>query len=156
MQSGTLLQEIITALILYIQAEVGVIGVIPNPEVVFLPQKQLEALACEDADCNNVHGWFSYNDGTIYMALDNDIHRNLYDRSILLHELVHYIQDHQEKPRLGGACNTWKAREIEAYEVQYKWLRHNRVPIRTPGYNTRLAQLENMDCPNEPESGGVP
>ncbi len=146
MQSGPLLQEIITALILYIQAELGIIGVIPNPAVTFLPQVQLEARACGGASCGNVHGWFSYNDGAIYMALDNDVYTNLYDRSILLHELVHYLQDHQEKPRLNNACETWKAREVEAYGVQYKWLRHNRVPLRTRSYNTLLAEFDGLGC----------
>ena len=146
MQSQALLHEIAAALILYIQAELGVVGVIPAPEITFLPQEQLEELACPGSACRNAHGLFSYKDSAIYMGLDNDVYNNLYDRSILLHELVHYIQHHQEKPRLENDCETWKAREVQAYGIQYRWLRHHRVPIRTPGYNVQLAQFESVDC----------
>ena len=146
MQSNSLLHEIITALILYIQAELGIIGIIPPPEVTFVPQEQLKTLTSCTGGCRNLHGWFSYTHNAIYMGLDNDVYGNLYDRSVLLHELVHYIQHHQEKPRLDNECETWKAREIQAYGVQYKWLRHNRVPIRPPSYNTRLAHFKSIDC----------
>ncbi len=130
---------------LHAQAEMGVSGAIPNPPIRFLPQEEIAAQACDNG-CSNVHGWFSYKDHIVYLALDGDIYGNMYDRSILLHELVHYIQDRQGTPRMQNECKTWKAREAQAYEIQYRWLRRNGVPVRTPAYNVLLAGFESMNC----------
>lgn len=152
--NASVLHEIVTALIFYIQAEAGLFGAaIPVPEVKFLPQQELAARAC-NGRCNNVHGWFSYEDGVVYMALDTDVRWNLHDRSILLHELVHHVQHHRDSPRLHNDCATWKARELEAYDVQHRWLYHKRVPVRTRAYNSLLAGFSNINCDGYAEHAG--
>ncbi len=147
MNSTALLQEIVTALVLYIQATLGVTGEIPNPAVNFLPQEKIAMRACGE-DCGNVRGWFSYQDSAVYMTLDSDVLGNMYDRSILLHELVHHVQQHIDLPRLHNDCETWKAREKQAYEVQYRWLYQNRIPVRTQTFNSLLAGFSGIDCGN--------
>lgn len=145
MNSAALLQETVTALILYIQATMGVSGAVPNPEVKFLPQEEISLRAC-DGDCSNVRGWFSYRDNVVYMPLDSDVLGNMLDRGILLHELVHYVQHLVDSPRLHNHCATWKARENQAYGIQHRWLYQNRIPVRTQAFNALLVGFTNMDC----------
>ena len=140
MNSAALLQETVTALVLYIQATLGVTGEIPDPEVKFLPQEEIAMRAC-GGRCGNVRGWFSYQDNAVYITLDSDVLGNMHDRSILLHELVHHVQHHIDFPRLRNDCATWKAREKQAYGVQYGWLYRNRIPVRTQTFNTLLAHI---------------
>ncbi len=145
MNSAALLQETITALVLYVQATLGVTGAIPAPEVKFLPQEEIAMRACGER-CSNVEGWFSYRDNVVYMRLDSDVLGNMYDRGILLHELVHHVQHHLDSPRLHNDCATWKAREKQAYGVQYDWLYRNRIPVRTQTFNPLLVGFSNLDC----------
>ena len=107
--------------------------------------------ACSE-HCRNVRGWFSYQDNAVYITLDSDVLGNMYDRSILLHELVHYVQHHIDSPRLHNDCATWKAREKQAYKVQYDWLYRNRVPMRAQTFNTLLAGFSGIGCDS---AGGV-
>ena len=145
MHSGALLQETITALVLYIQATLGVTGAIPNPEVKFMPQEEIAMRACGE-HCSNVRGWFSYRDNVVYMTLDSDVLGNMYDRGVLLHELVHHVQHHRDSPRLHNDCATWKAREWQAYGIQYDWLHQNRVAVKTQTFNTLLVGFSRLDC----------
>ena len=58
------------------------------------------------------------------IILDESLHpeTNMFDRSILLHELVHYIQDMSGYYGNADACNRWFHRELNAYEIQNRYL----------------------------------
>lgn len=140
-----MLQEIVAALILYIQTALSVPGAVPSPEIKFLPQEEIALRACGE-QCTNVRGWFSYHDNSVYMTLDSDVLGNMYDRGVLLHELVHHVQHHRNSPRLHNDCATWKARERQAYGVQYEWLYENRIPVRTQTFNALLLGFTSLDC----------
>src|SRR3954452_7320904 len=43
--------------------------------------------------------------------------------SILVHELTHFLQIRSETTDVAMTCDLWSAREREAYDVQYAWLR---------------------------------
>jgi hypothetical protein len=55
--------------------------------------------------------------------------------SILVHELTHYLQIKAAGANVALDCDVWSAREREAYDVQYHWLR-NQAP------NMRVFSLE--------------
>jgi hypothetical protein len=64
-----------------------------------------------------------YKDNKIYMVVNTvtDIYnQDLIAKSILVHEMVHYLQDNVGKRAID--CKTWVANEDEAYEIQTKYL----------------------------------
>lgn len=57
-------------------------------------------------------------------------------RSILLHELIHFLQ-WKATGRVAQGCAEWLRRESQAYEVQFAWLSRQtkgerRFPLRRP------------------------
>ena len=132
---------------LFIQSMTATVGIdLPPPEISILPQQQLAQKACGNFDCD-VYGWFSNADKVVYMSQNQDFVNDLHARSVLLHELVHYAQDRWKAPTMINACLTWKARELQAYDIQYEWLRLHRVRVPTLSFNTVLLNYENVRCP---------
>lgn len=96
------------------------------PTLVYLPSTVLRSKACS-SPCPVL----AYYAGGREIYLDHSLNPlvSLFDRSILLHELVHYLQAQQEDEvrALEGAgpglrCRIWYAREYEAYAVQQRFL----------------------------------
>lgn len=59
----------------------------------------------------------------VYVDEKLDIESNAFDRSILLHELVHHLQRRTGKfEPVRGACHRKNAEELEAYEIQNRYL----------------------------------
>jgi hypothetical protein len=54
---------------------------------------------------------------------DLDVVNDEYARSILLHELVHHAQALLAKYEDLSLCESWKSSEVEAYDIQGKYLR---------------------------------
>jgi hypothetical protein len=50
--------------------------------------------------------------------------------SILVHELTHFLQIKSTSGPVALTCDLWSAREREAYDVQYRWLRNQAPNIR--------------------------
>jgi hypothetical protein len=50
--------------------------------------------------------------------------------SILVHELTHFLQIKSEITPVKLTCEIWSAREREAYDVQYHWLRNQAPNMR--------------------------
>ena len=121
------------------------IATLPLPEVHFISRKDLSDKACPTDYCDAI-GWFPNKEDIVYLAADQDVMHDLNARSILLHELVHYVQHKIGSPVGENECLTWKAREMQAYGIQYHWLRVNRVRVGTPAYNLRLASYSRMTC----------
>jgi len=63
--------------------------------------------------------------------------------SILVHELTHFLQIRSASGPVVLTCDLWSAREREAYDVQYHWLR-NQAP------NIRVFTLEAERLPIDP------
>jgi len=64
-----------------------------------------------------------YLDGKgIYLRDDLDVVNDLKARSILLHELVHHVQQESGKFASLSPCEKWFAREDEAYRIQNAYL----------------------------------
>lgn len=110
------------------------------PRLVYLPSAQLRAQACS-VPCPVL----AYYAGGRDIFLDHSLNPliSLFDRSVVLHEMVHYLQAQQvdEMRTLEAAgprerCRIWYAREREAYAIQQNFLTlvHSRASAgRVPG-----------------------
>ena len=81
---------------------------------------------------------YAYFDPKMGILLDQrlDPVNDLNARSILLHELVHFVQ-WRSAGRNPRSCDEWLKRESEAYDIQFKWLSRQprgqrRFPVRRP------------------------
>jgi hypothetical protein len=90
------------------------------PEVVLVSHPELERMAC-DGPCA-VYGWFP-GGKTIYLDDRLDPVHKTVDAGILVHELVHFLQQESGRFTDRDNCNDWVRREQEAYRVQNRWLR---------------------------------
>jgi hypothetical protein len=116
------------------------------PSVFQLPQAAIEARVC-DEPCNVIAAYIPY-DG-IYLAENLDPVQQAVDRSILLHELVHYLQQgHPKFAHLTG-CERERAKEQEAYEIQNAYLATLKVGRRAVFYDGEFdcSGTESMHTP---------
>jgi len=74
--------------------------------------------------------------------------------SILVHELTHFLQIKSEVVPAALTCDLWNAREREAYDVQYRWLRMQAPNIRVYSFEAR--RLNDPILPNCPEVRPLP
>ena len=90
------------------------------PELQYKPHRFFVDIACDRHEKCDVVAWYN-NDGIIF--LDDRLRENTdaFTRSVVVHELVHYLQD------ISGEydemdCNLYAKREREAYSVQRQYL----------------------------------
>ena len=105
------------------------------PTITYLNSAELSKLAC-DSKCT-VLGHY-HGGSTIYLDDKLKPETNLFDRSVLLHEMVHYVQQINLPPSktdlsLQEKCVLWYSREREAYAVQEAFLIMVASPVRA-GY----------------------
>jgi len=91
----------------------------PPPPVSIVPGNFLAERFC-DGPCT-IRGAYVSGEGVL-LAASLDIDANPLDRSVLLHELVHFLQDTNRRFAEDGPCDRWRDREIEAYRVQDQYL----------------------------------
>lgn len=96
------------------------------PEVAFLPHAELERRACE-GPCA-IYGWFPPG-RVVYLDERLDPVGNVQARGVLVHELVHFLQQESGTYLNPDSCSEWSAREAEAFHVQFRWLAQQRVPV---------------------------
>ncbi|MDQ3260260.1 MAG: hypothetical protein M3Q00_05660 [Pseudomonadota bacterium] len=89
------------------------------PEVRQVPHAEIEAMACQRA-CR-VRAIYLPHRG-IYLDDNLDIEHNEFDRSILLHELVHHAQAVTGRYEDLTLCQSWELSELEAYRIQDAYL----------------------------------
>jgi hypothetical protein len=89
------------------------------PTIYRVPHAELERYVC-GAHCS-IQAWYRSGDG-IYLDDSLKPETNLFHRSILLHEMVHYFQDQAGEYGNMDACNRWFHREIDAYTIQNRYL----------------------------------
>ena len=90
------------------------------PEIVFKNHDFFVAEACGGNSRCEAVAWYN-NDGTIFLDERLRGHTDAYTRSVVVHELAHYLQD------LSGDysemdCNLHAKREREAYSIQRQYL----------------------------------
>jgi hypothetical protein len=79
--------------------------------------------------------------------------------SILVHELTHYLQIRSEAGPVALTCDLWTAREREAYDVQYRWLRSQAPNMRIFSFEGKRLTIDPIlpSCgPNQPLSVTLP
>lgn len=100
------------------------------PQVNMVSINELQTIACDGAECP-VKAFYDLEDKTIFLSSQLDLDFSL-DRSILLHELVHYVQDINGKWEEGeDECRAGMQRELYAFRVQEKYLlsQNVRIPV---------------------------
>lgn len=108
----------------------------PLPAVFQLPQARIEQKVCE-TPCN-VRAAYLPREG-IYLSAHLDPTRDAFDRSALLHELVHHLQQGHAKFAGMGGCERERAKEQEAYAIQNAYL-------ASIGSRQRAAFYDDLDC----------
>jgi len=91
-----------------------------RPQIVMVPHAYLEKAACEGRSCK-VMGWFPPGK-TIYIDDRLDPQESLYASSIVVHEMVHYLQQTSGKYATPYSCADAITMEREAYAVQQAYL----------------------------------
>jgi hypothetical protein len=98
------------------------------PPVQLRPVAELQTMVCR-SECQ-VRGFYLPRRG-VFLNDNLDIRNDVVARSVLLHELVHHLQE--VKGRFNSApnqCQRWWSREREAYEIQNAYLRENGSAVR--------------------------
>lgn len=89
------------------------------PNVYRVPHAELENYVC-GTHCS-IKAWYKPGDG-IFLDDTLEPETNLFHRSILLHEMVHYFQDRAGEYANMQPCDRWFHREIDAYTIQNRYL----------------------------------
>jgi hypothetical protein len=111
------------------------------PEIRRIPHDDLARMVC-GAPCP-ARATYRPGEG-IYLDDTLKPETNLFDRSVLLHELVHFVQEMEDEHGDMRPCMRWYYREQEAYAIQKTFL----VMIGSP---VRVAYSAQRDaCDGEP------
>jgi hypothetical protein len=91
-----------------------------SPEILFKPHPFFVDVACHGNEKCDVVAWYN-NNGTIFLDDRLNGKTDAFTRSVVVHELVHYLQD------ISGEygemdCNLYAKREREAYSIQKQYL----------------------------------
>lgn len=117
------MKEILTALMIWLSANTSLDTNHDIPKVLFLTQSEMEAMFYkgEDAMPNTLHGLYDTESDMIILP-DTWDRRKPWDLAILLHEMVHYLQDQNE---LQFSCMA--EMERDSWPIQQKYLKdqHN-------------------------------
>ena len=117
------MKEIITALMIWIGANSSLDTLIDIPQVIFLPQKQMESLyySAGNIKTGTLHGFYNTKQDVVILP-DTWDRREGWDLSVLLHEIVHYVQDMN---RVTFKC--LQEMEKDTWPLQQKYLKevHN-------------------------------
>ena len=89
------------------------------PHVTRVSREEIERTIC-DGPCM-VKAWYLPDEGVFF---DETLRpeTNLIHRSILLHELVHFVQEENGEAANLDPCRRWVQREQQAYELQAQYL----------------------------------
>lgn len=108
------------------------------PEIYRVPHEELQRMVC-GAPCAALA---TYRSGEgIYLDDKLKPETNLFDRSVLLHELVHYLQDMNNEHGDMKPCERWYHREQEAYAIQKRFLITVGSPVRV-GYSAHKSTCD--------------
>jgi Zn-dependent peptidase ImmA (M78 family) len=90
------------------------------PEVVMVPHSFMVEKACAGRECK-VLGWFPPGE-KVYLDDRLDPEKDIFATSIVVHEMVHYLQHRSNKFTGPHSCSNSLAMEREAYGVQREFL----------------------------------
>ena len=108
------------------------------PEIVMAPHSYLVAEACGGHECQ-VLGWYPPGQ-RIFLDDRLDPANSLYESSIVVHEMVHFLQQQSGRFEESVICASALKREREAYAVQREFL------LRSGAYQPLGASMHPMGC----------
>lgn len=108
------------------------------PQIVAVPHAYLIDAACNGRECK-VMGWFPPGE-TIYLDQRLNPQDSLYAASIVVHEMVHYLQQPMAARNLAADCEATILLERQAYAVQREFL------LRYGVYQPVGASMHNVGC----------
>ena len=108
------------------------------PEIVPVPHGYLVQAACNGRECK-VMGWFPPGE-TIYLDDRLDPGENLHASSVVVHEMVHYLQHQAHDRAQPFDCASTIALERQAYGVQREYL------LRYGVYQPVGVSMHNVGC----------
>jgi len=97
-----------------------------QPPLERISPQELHQWICGDKCPEGIEVKGVYFQGTIYL-IDNIVTWDDWEKSLYVHEVVHYIQDLIGKTTRSGRepCTNHLALELEAYSLQSQWLRQH-------------------------------
>ncbi len=102
-----------------------------DPEIHVIAHAVIEGKICRN-QCKRIKAFY-HPDWGVYVDESLDLAGDAFDRSILLHELVHHVQHTAGAfEMLPSNCERRNAEEQEAYKVQNKYLAAIGDPRRIP------------------------
>ncbi len=111
------MKEIITALLIWLGANSDFNVNMDIPVVLFLPQDQMEQRYFGDTENHGeLHGFYDIEQNIIILPNTWD-RRDPWDLSVLLHEMIHYVQDQNETE-----FNCTAEMEKDSWPLQQKYL----------------------------------
>jgi hypothetical protein len=119
-----------------------------HPEVVKVPHAFMVENACGGRECK-VLGWFPPG-STVYLDKRLNAQDNLLHSSIVVHEMVHFLQYQSGKFDKGFSCEQAIAMEREAYAVQREFL------LRYGVYQPVGASMHAVGCEPKQEQALLP
>ena len=117
------MKELIAFLLLWRGAETNYNVNLETPRVVQLTQQELNTMYyTEDTHpSGHLHAFYDPKTDTIYLNKYFNIH-DPFQKGVLLHELIHYVQDSNDVIGPGKPFECMRALEEEAYPLQQKYL----------------------------------
>ena len=111
------MKEIITSLLIWLGANSDFNVNMDIPVVLFLPQDQMEQRYFGDTENHGeLHGFYDIEQNIIILPNTWD-RRDPWDLSVLLHEMIHYVQDQNETE-----FNCTAEMEKDSWPLQQKYL----------------------------------
>ena len=108
------------------------------PEINRIPHDRLQQMVC-GAPCPAL-ATYRVGEG-IYLDEKLKPETSPFDRSVLLHELVHYVQEMNGAHADRKPCSRWYHREQEAYAIQKNFLMLVGSPVRV-GYSAHTSTCD--------------
>jgi Mlc titration factor MtfA (ptsG expression regulator) len=115
----------LTSLLVELFTAIRLVSGYPSPDVLpqihRVPVAEMQQKICGGRSCS-VRAFYHPEWG-VYVDEALDIQNDAFDRSILLHELVHHLQKTTGKfDSMPNVCLRRNAQELEAYEIQNRYL----------------------------------
>ncbi len=126
-KGGGWVEALVVVLLAWIHATGGYAVPDTAPRVEFVQPRLIADIMCDSQPKCPVLAMYLHGD-TIFLDDRLDVHGNDYHASILLHELVHYLQ--QQSGRFTESdCDNWIKEEQEAFRIQAAWLRERTIAL---------------------------
>jgi hypothetical protein len=132
------MNELLAILMSWAATLAGYSRPITPPEIVMVPHSYLVAEACGGRECR-VLGWYARGQ-RIFLDERLDPESSLFASSIVVHEMVHYLQQQSGRFEEGFSCDSALAREREAYAVQREFL------LRSGAFQPVGASMHAVGC----------